>query len=589
MREADVGADVEDGDLDRRDLALDVRDERLDVDLLARVGAEAVRLAAVGADLRDQRLELVGAAPRDAGDEAFAREAARDRAAGRVAGADDEHRLAFCVHAAPRAVWGSTHCRRTRRHLRIRGSAKRSMTARVFISYRTSDGADKATALARDLDALFGQEQIFLDKDDLPAGSRWRDEVARTLNAAPILLVLVTPNYLGARDGDGRRCIERDDDPVRDELERRARRPRPRHPAAVRRRRADAARRRRCRRRSTSSRERTWRRLRAYDWREDLAAPRRRPARARRRAADDARRARLGAAAARGALDDVAPRAAAPASRRRRVALARRRGRCVARRRRRRLALAGRRSAAEPRRPLARQRRQARRDRRRATARSSSSRSSRTARSLRVASSAVDIEQRSRLAELPRLLAAAHRPAADARLLPRRGRPPERRGDASPPTRRPGRAASCCRCTSTRPKAASRSTPARCAARSIPTATASAAASGSTASRASASSTCGASPRRAGARERARGAHAQRAAATVLPRDLRRRRRQLGERRAGAAFDRQALLAPLGHAAAEPVDLGVALGDRGARRLVRLPALRAVAEEDDRLVLGDRS
>ena len=93
------------------------------------------------------------------------------------------------------------------------------MTARVFISYRTSDGADKATALARDLDALFGEEQIFLDKDDLPAGSRWRDEIARTLEKSPILLVLVTPNYLGARDGQGKRCIERSDDPPRDELE----------------------------------------------------------------------------------------------------------------------------------------------------------------------------------------------------------------------------------------------------------------------------------------------------------------------------------------------------------------------------------
>ena len=53
------------------------------------------------------------------------------------------------------------------------------MSARVFISYRTSDGTDKATALARDLDALFGQDQIFLDKDDLPAGSRWRAELPR--------------------------------------------------------------------------------------------------------------------------------------------------------------------------------------------------------------------------------------------------------------------------------------------------------------------------------------------------------------------------------------------------------------------------
>ncbi len=110
------------------------------------------------------------------------------------------------------------------------------MSARVFISYRTSDGVDKATALSRDLDALFGEDQIFLDKDDLPAGSRWRDVIAAALNASPILLVLITPNYLDARDSAGKRCIERSDDPVRDELEAGARRRRPRHPAALRRR-----------------------------------------------------------------------------------------------------------------------------------------------------------------------------------------------------------------------------------------------------------------------------------------------------------------------------------------------------------------
>jgi hypothetical protein len=144
------------------------------------------------------------------------------------------------------------------------------MSARVFISYRSSDGADKATALARDLDALFGQDQIFLDKDDLPAGSRWRDEIVRTLHASPILLVLVTPNYLGARDSAGNRCIDRPDDPIRDELATAiaanariipllcdgvaetptaAELPPPFDQLA----------------------ERTWRRLRAFDWREDLA------------------------------------------------------------------------------------------------------------------------------------------------------------------------------------------------------------------------------------------------------------------------------------------------------------------------------
>ena len=50
-----------------------------------------MRLAALGLDLRHQRLELVGRAPRDAGDQALAREATRDRAAGGVAGTDHEH------------------------------------------------------------------------------------------------------------------------------------------------------------------------------------------------------------------------------------------------------------------------------------------------------------------------------------------------------------------------------------------------------------------------------------------------------------------------------------------------------------------
>jgi hypothetical protein len=144
------------------------------------------------------------------------------------------------------------------------------MSSRVFISYRSSDGTDKATSLARDLDEIFGQAQVFLDKEDLPAGSRWRDEIARTLHGGPILLVLVTPNYLEARDEAGARCIERIDDPVRDELE--AAVAANAHiipllcdgvaqtPAA-----ADLP------APFDQLAERTWRRLRAYDWREDLA------------------------------------------------------------------------------------------------------------------------------------------------------------------------------------------------------------------------------------------------------------------------------------------------------------------------------
>ena len=92
------------------------------------------------------------------------------------------------------------------------------MAARIFISYRSSDGKDKATALARDLGAVFGDAQVFLDKDDLRGGSRWRDEVQQLLDQRPVLLLLMTPQLLAATDAAGRLRIDDPDDPVRREL-----------------------------------------------------------------------------------------------------------------------------------------------------------------------------------------------------------------------------------------------------------------------------------------------------------------------------------------------------------------------------------
>ncbi len=92
------------------------------------------------------------------------------------------------------------------------------MAARIFISYRSSDGKDKATALARDLGAVFGDLQVFLDKDDLRGGSRWRDEVQQLLDQRPVLLLLMTPQLLAATDASGRLRIADPGDPVRREL-----------------------------------------------------------------------------------------------------------------------------------------------------------------------------------------------------------------------------------------------------------------------------------------------------------------------------------------------------------------------------------
>lgn len=93
------------------------------------------------------------------------------------------------------------------------------MSTRIFISYRTADGVDKATALARDLGKIFGDEAVFLDKDDLRGGTAWRNEIHRALDARPILLLLVTPQLLSAIDDHGQARIADDNDPVRKELE----------------------------------------------------------------------------------------------------------------------------------------------------------------------------------------------------------------------------------------------------------------------------------------------------------------------------------------------------------------------------------
>ena len=77
---------------------------------------------------------------------------------------------------------------------------------------------DKAAALARDLGEIFGDAAVFLDKEDLRGGSAWRKEVQRTLGAKPVLLLLLTPQLLGATDADGKLRIEDPQDPVRREL-----------------------------------------------------------------------------------------------------------------------------------------------------------------------------------------------------------------------------------------------------------------------------------------------------------------------------------------------------------------------------------
>ncbi|MFH1815332.1 MAG: toll/interleukin-1 receptor domain-containing protein [Pseudomonadota bacterium] len=90
---------------------------------------------------------------------------------------------------------------------------------RIFISYRSADGTKDASRLADDLGDVFGAEQVFLDRHDLRGGGSWREAIDSAIGDRPIVLLLITPAFFGARHDGGRLRIDDADDPVRGEIQ----------------------------------------------------------------------------------------------------------------------------------------------------------------------------------------------------------------------------------------------------------------------------------------------------------------------------------------------------------------------------------
>jgi len=90
--------------------------------------------------------------------------------------------------------------------------------AGIFISYRRSDSAAIAGRIHDRLDAHYGASSVFLDVDDIPPGTDFREHIRQTLKECRVVLALVGPRWLGV-DGAAPRRIDSDDDPVRAEIE----------------------------------------------------------------------------------------------------------------------------------------------------------------------------------------------------------------------------------------------------------------------------------------------------------------------------------------------------------------------------------
>ncbi len=90
----------------------------------------------------------------------------------------------------------------------------------IFISYRRHDSVGNARNLHYRLAAEYGKGALFFDRNDIHGGSDFPDEIARALDAAKVLLALIGPGWLEAKDEDGRRRVDDPKDYVRREIAR---------------------------------------------------------------------------------------------------------------------------------------------------------------------------------------------------------------------------------------------------------------------------------------------------------------------------------------------------------------------------------
>lgn len=88
----------------------------------------------------------------------------------------------------------------------------------IFISYRRDDSRGFAGRLADALDVAFGSDFVFRDIDDIAPGADFIHAITSRLAAVDVVLVVIGPDWLAARNDGGRRL----DDPadfVRVEIE----------------------------------------------------------------------------------------------------------------------------------------------------------------------------------------------------------------------------------------------------------------------------------------------------------------------------------------------------------------------------------
>ncbi|MEV0055983.1 toll/interleukin-1 receptor domain-containing protein [Saccharopolyspora sp. NPDC050389] len=88
----------------------------------------------------------------------------------------------------------------------------------IFINYRTGDCEHAAVAIEQYLSGRFGRERVFRASKSIRPGENFRTELSTASSSARVLLALIGPKWLDARDRDGNPALENKDDWTRKEI-----------------------------------------------------------------------------------------------------------------------------------------------------------------------------------------------------------------------------------------------------------------------------------------------------------------------------------------------------------------------------------
>ena len=89
----------------------------------------------------------------------------------------------------------------------------------IFLSYRRQDTLSATGRLADRLEQHFGRQRVFRDYDSIVAGSDFVKAIDGAIRMSTVVLAIVGPDWLEARDAQGRRRLDEAGDFVRLEIE----------------------------------------------------------------------------------------------------------------------------------------------------------------------------------------------------------------------------------------------------------------------------------------------------------------------------------------------------------------------------------